>query len=153
MNSSSHMPNRGEAILSNAELTALLAISKDLEDDRPVDKKVNTHHLYMQFLQISSANAENKNLPFLTLNEQHLLEQIAVRSEMENPISVSEACLMRQFGCISSVHHQIQKLNIVGLVELDADKNDRRRKFIRLSKDGLDYFKQIENCLDTAFMR
>ncbi len=76
-----------------------------------------------------------------------------VRSEMGNPISVSEACQMRQFGCISTVHHQIHKLSTAGLVVLDSDQNDRRKKFISLSKDGLEYFKQIENCLDTALMR
>ena len=153
MNATRHMPNRGEALLSNAELAELLAISSDLEDERPVVKKPSTHQLYMQFLQISLANAPNTSLPNLTLKEQHLLEQIAVRSEMGNPISVSEACQMRQFGCISTVHHQIHKLSTAGLVVLDSDQNDRRKKFISLSKDGLEYFKQIENCLDTALMR
>ena len=71
---------------------------------------------------------------------------------MGNPFNVSEACLMRQFGCISTVHHQIQKLSSEGLIFLDLDKHDRRKKFINLSSYGLEYFKHIEDCLDKALL-
>ena len=60
---------------------------------------------------------------------------------------------MRQFGCVSTVHHHIQNLSTVGLITLDVNKKDRRQKFINLSSDGLEYFKQIEDCLDLALIR
>ena len=153
MNAMRHMPDRSEALLSRDELDQLWAISSDLQNERAAFKKQNTHHLYMQFLQLSNANASPKSWPTLTLNEHHLLEQIAVRCEAGKPVSVSEACRMRQFGCISTVHHQLQKLSVAGLNHLDVDHKDRRKKSISLSAHGLEYFEQIEDCLDKALMR
>ena len=150
MNATRYMPERGKVFISNEELDQLMAISSDLEDERNSLKKSNMHHMYMQFLQNARAEKPNKNSPMLTLSEQHLLEHIAIRCEMGNPINVSEACLMRQFGCVSTVHHHIQNLCSAGLVFLDVDQKDRRKKFISLSPDGLEYFKQIEDCLDSA---
>ena len=146
------LPDRRRVLLSNDELAQLLAISSDLEDEKPVFKRANTHHLYMQFLQNSLENTPNKSLPMLTLNEQHLLEKIAVRCELGSPMNISEACLMRQFGCISTVQHQIHKLSEAGLISLDAVQNNRRKKFINLSPEGLEYFKRIEDCLEKALL-
>ena len=152
MNATRYTPERSKVLISNEELDQLMAISSDLEDERIALKKSSTHHLYMQFLQMALTNKPNKIWPTLTPNEQHLLEQIAIRSDMSNPISVREACLMRQFGCVSTIHHQIQKLSAAGLISLQLDENDRRKKFINLSPDGLEYFKHIEDCLDKALM-
>lgn len=153
MNAFRYKLEQSKIFISNEELDQLMAISGDLENERILLKKSNTHHMYMQFLQNALADKPNKNSPKLTLNEQHLLEQIAIRCELGNPSNVSEACLMRQFGCVSTVHQQIQKLISAGLIFLDLDKNDRRQKFINLSSDGLEYFKQIEDCLDKALLQ
>jgi len=152
MNATRYMLESTKVFISNEELDHLMAISSDLEEERISLKKSNTHHMYMQFLQNALAEKPNKNYPTLTPNEEHLLEQIAIRCEMGNPINVSEACLMRQFGCVSTVHHQIQKLSSAGLIFLDLDKTDRRKKFINLSSEGLEYFKKIEDCLDKALL-
>ena len=152
MNETRQTPHRNVSLLTNAELDQLWAISSDPADEKPAFKKQSTHHLYMEFLQRSSANTSNRSLPELTPNEQHLLEQIAVRCYQGNPMSVSEACLMRQFGCVSTVHHQIQKFSTAGLILLGVDQKDRRKKFIDLSANGLRYFEQIEDCLDAALM-
>ena len=152
MNETHQMPHRNGLLLTNDELDQLWAISSEPADEKNVSKRQSTHHLYMEFLQLSSANTSNRSLPELTPNEQHLLEQIAVRCDQGNPMSVSEACLMRQFGCVSTVHHQIQKLSTAGLILLGVDQKDRRKKFIDLSANGLRYFEQIEDCLDAALM-
>ena len=152
MNETRQTPHRNVSLLTNAELDQLWAISSDPADEKTAFKKQTTHHLYMEFLQRSSANTSNRSVPKLTTNEQHLLEQIAVRCETGNPISVNEACLMCQFGCVSTVHHQIQKLSAAGLIFLGVDQKDRRKKFINLSTNGLRYFEQIEDCLDAALM-
>ena len=148
MNETRQTPHRNVSLLTNAELDQLWAISSDPADEKTAFKRQSTHHLYMEFLQRSSANTSNRNVPKLTANEQHLLEQIAVHCESGNPISVSEACLMRQFGCASTVHHQIQKLSAAGLILLGVDQKDRRKKFITLSTIGLRYFEQIEEHFD-----
>ena len=153
MNATRYTPEPIKVFISNEELDQLMAISSDLEDERVLLRNSNTHHMYMQFLQNTLAEKPNKKSPTLTLNEQHFLEQIAIRCEMESPINVSKACLMSQFGCVSTVHHLIQKLNSAGLINLDLDKTDRRKKFINLSSDGLEYFKQIEDCLDKALLQ
>ena len=152
MNATRYMPKPSKVFISNEELDQLMAISGDLEEERISLKNSTMHHMYMQFLQNTLAEKPNKNSPTLTLNEEHLLEQIAIHCEMGNPFNVSEACLMRQFGCISTVHHQIQKLSSAGLIFLDLDKHDRRKKFINLSSYGLEYFKHIEDCLDKALL-
>jgi DNA-binding MarR family transcriptional regulator len=152
MNETRQTPHRNGALLTNDELDQLWAISSGPADEKVALNKQSTHHLYMEFLQLSSASSSNRNLPNLTPNEQHLLEQIAVRCDVGHPMSVSEACLMRQFGCVSTVHHQIQRLRAAGLILLGVDQKDRRKKFINLSTSGLRYFGQIEDCLDAALM-
>jgi hypothetical protein len=97
-------------LISNDELTQLLAISGELEDELALTKAFNTHHFYMQFLEFTLANASNNDLPTLTLNEQHLLEQIAVRCEMDK-----------------------HKLSAAGLIHLDVAPSNLRKKFIYLS--------------------
>ena len=152
MNATRYVPERIKVFISNEELDQLMAISVDFDEERSPPKKLNTHHLYMEFLKNSFANKPKINSPALSLNEQHLLEQIAIRCEMSNPLKMTEACQMLQFGCASTVHHYIQNLSAAGLIFLVVNKNDRRQKFINLSPAGLEYFKQIEDCLDKALM-
>jgi DNA-binding MarR family transcriptional regulator len=153
MKSMRHTPSQTQPLISNDELTQLLAISADLESERPTAKVFDTHHVYMQFLEFTLANASTHGLPALTLNEQHLLEQIAVRCEMDKPISVIDACQMRQFGCASTIHHLIYKLSAAGLIHLDAAPSNLRKKFIQLSPIGQAYFQKLEDFLDMALLR
>ena len=152
MNAIRYMPEQSKAFISNEELDQLMAISIDQKDERISLKKSNTHHMYMEFLKNSFANKPKNNSLALTLNEQHLLEQIAIRCDMGNPMNVGEACLIGQFGCTSTVHHYIQNLTVAGLIFLAANKNDQRQKFINLSPAGLEYFKKIEDCLDKVLV-
>ena len=152
MNATRYVPEKIKVFISNEELDQLMAISSDSDEERSSSKKLNTHHLYMEFLKNSFANKSKINSPALTLNEQHLLEQIAIRCEMSNPLKISEASRMLQFGCASTIHHHIQNLSAAGLIFLVVNKNDRRQKYINLSPAGLEYFKQIEDCLDKAML-
>jgi hypothetical protein len=139
-----------QPLISSDELNELLTISQELEDERPIAKEFNTHHFYMQFLKLSLASQHNDSRPILTQNEQHLLEQIAVRCEMDKPISVSDMCVMRQFGCSSTIHHLIHKLSEAGLIFLDSNHSAPRKMFLNLSSSGYAYFKEIEVRLDMA---
>jgi DNA-binding MarR family transcriptional regulator len=142
-----------QALISHDELTQLLSISRELEDERPLAKAFNTHHFYMQFLEFTLANTSKSQWPSLTLNEQHLLEQIAVRCEMDKPISVVEVCQMRQFGCASTIYHLIFQLNTAGLISLEVNASTPRKKFIHLSSKGHAYFQELEDFLDMALLR
>lgn len=140
-------------LISHDELTQLLAISSELEVELPKAKVYDTHHVYMQFLEFTLANASANNLPTLTPNEQHLLELIAVRCEMDKPISVIDICQMRQFGCASTIHHLIYKLSAAALIALDVSPSNLRKKFIHLSPTGQAYFQRLEDFLDLAMLR
>ena len=142
--------NQNIPLISNDELTQLLAISSELEAERPQAKVFNTHHVYMQFLEFTLSNASANDLPTLTPNEQHLLELIAVRCEMDKPISVIDVCQMRQFGCASTIHHLIHKLSVASLIHLDAAPSNLRKKFIHLSPMGQAYFQKLEDFLNMA---
>lgn len=142
--------NPREAVISHDELTQLLAISSELEEERPVTKAFNTHHFYMQFLQLSLAGSSKNSLPALSQNEQHLLEQIAVHDEMDKPIKVVDVCRMKQFGCPSTIQHLIHKLSAAGFIHLDRAQSAPRHKFINLSQVGKAYFQKLEDCLDMA---
>lgn len=140
------------SLISNDELTQLLAISGELEDEHTLAKIFDTHHVYMQFLEFTLANASANELPTLTPNEQHLLELIAVRCEMDKPISVADACQLRQFGCSSTIHHLIHKLSVARLIDLDVAASNSRKKFIHLSQKGQAYFQKLEDFLDMALL-
>jgi DNA-binding MarR family transcriptional regulator len=140
-------------LISNEELTQLLAISSDLEAELPQAKVFDTQHVYMQFLEFTLANVSANDFPKLTPNEQHLLELIAVRCEMDKPISVMDVCQMRQFGCASTIHHLIYQLSAAGLIYLDVAPSNLRKKFIHLSPTGQAYFQKLEDFLDMALLR
>ena len=150
MNNRRDVPEYRQRLISSDELNELLTISQELEDERFIAKEFNTHHFYMQFLELSLANQLLNRRPILTLNEQHLLEQIAVRCEMDKPISVIDLCVMRQFGCSSTIHHLINKLSAADFIFLDSYRGSKRKKFINLSSAGRQYFKEIEARLETA---
>jgi hypothetical protein len=116
MNNLRDVSKCSQRIISSDELNELLAISHELEHERLIAKEFKTHRFYMQFLELSLANQHKNSRPILTLNEQHLLEQIAVRCEMDKPISVIDLCVMRQFGCSSTIHHLIHKLGAADLI-------------------------------------
>jgi len=147
-----HSKNNNIDLISKEELSQLFAISTEMEHEKPVIKKYNAHHLYMQFLYLSLFNQSKIKALAINLHEQKLLEQIAVCCEMEIPISVTEVCLMRQFGCSSTIHYKLQKLIIAGLIYYKFENNNRRKKIIRLTEFGIHYFKQIEDCLDQALI-
>jgi DNA-binding MarR family transcriptional regulator len=140
-------------LFSNEELTQLLAISSELEAELPQAKVFDTHHVYMQFLEFTLANVSANDFSKLTPNEQHLLELIAVRCEMDKPISVMDICQMRQFGCASTIHHLIYQLSAAGLIHLDVAPSNLRKKFIHLSPTGQAYFQKLEDFLDMALLR
>ena len=152
MNAMRHTTHFGGQLISPEELQQLLEISNELEAEKPQPQKFNTHHVYMQFLGHTMAHDAHANPTQLSLNEQHLLERIAVRCDTGNPLRVSEACLIRQFGCPSTVHHQIHKLTVAGVIFLDSDPKNRRQKMMRLSDAGRAYFQEIEDCLDMALV-
>lgn len=139
-------------LISNDELTQLMAISGELDEVMPQTRSFDTHHFYMQFLEFTLVNASKNDSLMLTLNEQHLLEQIAVRCEMDKPISVIDACQIRQFGCASTIHNLIYKLNASGLIYLDVMPNNPRKKFIHLSTSGYAYFQKLEDFLDKTLL-
>lgn len=141
-----------QSLISQEELSQLLAISVELEDERPITNGFNTHHFYMHFLKLSLAGSTKKSLPTLSLNELHLLEQIAVHCEMDKPIKVVDVSRMKQFGCPSTIHHLIHKLSTAGFIELDAAQSSPRLKFIKLSPMGRAYFQEVEDCLDMALL-
>jgi DNA-binding MarR family transcriptional regulator len=150
MNNLRDVSKCSQRIISSDELNELLAISQELEHERLIAKEFNTHRFYMQFLELSLANQHKNSRPILTLNEQHLLEQIAVRCEMDKPISVIDLCVMRQFGCSSTIHHLIHKLGAADLIFLDSYRGSKRKKLISLSPAGRQYFREIEARLEVA---
>ncbi len=152
MNAMRHTTNIGHQLISAQELKQLLEISSELEDEKLPSKKFDTHHFYMQFLGHTMKHADHSNVPQLSFSEQHLLELIAVQCDTGKPLRVSDACVMRHFGCPSTVHHQIHKLTVAGLIFLGSDPENKRQKLMRLSDSGRAYFQEIEDCLDMAWV-
>jgi hypothetical protein len=144
---------RVEPLISDDELAHLFAQSDESMDSESSIQALDSHHVYMKFLDILLSNKSDLSVPTLSPDSQRLLELIAVRCELSNPLTVGQACLLREFGCASTIHTRLNKLQMTGLISLDLQELDRRKKSIKLTQFGKQYFQTIEKCLTMALKR
>lgn len=102
---------------------------------------------YLRFLvAIEEKRQENpgKNLDSF---EILLLEQVLVRAEKDQYLTIGELIGLKTIGSQATLHSRLKNLICARYIKLFADKRDGRRKFVAPSTLGLQYAEFMSSCL------
>jgi DNA-binding MarR family transcriptional regulator len=108
---------------------------------------------YLDFLlAVYAANDSDHKRLVIPPEEQRLLELIAVRYAMNQPLSMMQALASRDtlFLSPSSVSRKLDNLQDADLIHVVVDPVDRRMKFIQPSEKALAHFAYLESLLPTS---
>lgn len=99
----------------------------------------------LRLLNLLSAIRETVPFSAMSAEEQQLLEDLIVRWNSFDPVTVSE--VMRDSGraSSSSIYRRLMGLKQKGLIVMRVDERDRRVKFVEPTKRATDYMQQLSN--------
>ena len=114
---------------------------------------INKHEksiAYLKFLNLVQALRELPAFPSIDPIEERLLNQLAATWHLGKKITVLEAMAMSSDASSTTVHRRLKTLKQKGIVELIADTDDNRVRYIIPTKLATDYFDQLGKCLEVA---
>jgi Fe2+ or Zn2+ uptake regulation protein len=115
-----------------------------------VTKQFKKSIAYLKFLNLVQALREMPAFPSIDPIEERLLNQLAAAWHLGKKVSVLEAMAMSPDASSTTVHRRLKTLKQKGIVELIADTDDSRVKYITPTKLATDYFDQLGKCLEVA---
>lgn len=101
---------------------------------------------YLDFLlAVYEPREVDQKLMLLAPDEQRLLEIIAVRHAINQPLSMMQALELRDvlFLSPSAVSRKIDNLRAANLIRVVVSETDRRVKFIELTETAMSYFGRL----------
>jgi DNA-binding MarR family transcriptional regulator len=92
---------------------------------------------YLHFLEQVHRVTKKGRLTDLEPVCVRLLDEIAVEDKAESPLTVTDLMGLSHLASPATLHRKMQQLLREGLIELVVDANNKRSKFVVLSKKGL----------------
>ena len=108
-------------------------------------KKLNN---YLKFLALTydlNGSRYDINVDPIALE---LLKLIFIHSAVNAPLSISNAMQKHTLGSPATLHRKIRKLHQANLIELTHMGNNKRTKYIILSKKAENYFIKVSSIMD-----
>lgn len=90
----------------------------------------NNREIYIRFLQVTQIIEDDYRSQKVDFTSVKLLEFLAVASEREQPLSVSEAMTAEWIASPSTLHRKIQILIESGFISPDFYGNNRRKRYL-----------------------
>ncbi len=97
---------------------------------------VNLANNYLRFLLQVHRTTKTGRLFDLEPVCSRLLDEIAIKDQHESPLTVTALMSLSHIASPATLHRKMQQLIQVGLVELAIDADNKRSKFVRISKKG-----------------
>jgi DNA-binding MarR family transcriptional regulator len=102
---------------------------------------------YLQFIHLWNAQTSSNRIEPVA---QRLLEVIGIHHLSEQPLCVSELMNYSNIASPATLHRRMQSLQGLGFIELTPSKDGTRFKHVRLSREGLKYFKNLSSLIRRA---
>lgn len=103
---------------------------------------------YVRYLNLVDAVLGQPDTPNLNQSERALLDFLARRWAVQQPITVLETMACGVDGMSkSTVHRRLKSLCRSGMIELQADAQDNRIKLVTPTALALSYLDQLGHCL------
>lgn len=82
--------------------------------------------------------------------EEQLLNHIYLALAKGEKLLVGDVLLLSQFGSQATLHGRLKSLVDKGYIQLNDDKSDGRRKFVRITNKAEKHYQQLSECLTKA---
>jgi DNA-binding MarR family transcriptional regulator len=95
---------------------------------------------YLRFLQQTHRARGRGRLADLEPVCARLLDEIAIEDEQGTPLTVTGLMALAHIASPATLHRKMQSLMAEGLIELQVDPDNKRSKFVGLTKKGKRYY-------------
>ena len=108
------------------------------------------YQYYLRFLNVLHALESDSELPLMDLECRRLLEEIAVRQHDDQTMTVTEVMALANIASPATLHRKLNQLITVNLVEAAFEGSNRRTKYMKLTSQGVAYFRRLSQAMQTA---
>lgn len=116
-------------------------------------EKGDLSEVVFRIKRMMMAVEETTEFSDLNLMARHLLDHIAGNQSVRYPLSVVEIMSLHKLGSPATLHKRLGELITAGLVRLDIDAKDNRRKFARLTPKAVNIYNRISAALSSEIRR
>ena len=105
---------------------------------------------YIQFLNLLKALEQTSPHPEIDVTSKLILEEIAIGVSKEDMLTVSDVMGLKHIGSPATLHRKLNLLIEAHMVDQVFKGNNRRTKYIALTKDGESYFRRLSDAIQMA---
>ena len=114
---------------------------------------VKQPNYYLRFVNLVQGLMVDKRLINIEPTTRQLLDEIALQHSSQTPMTVSRLMSLDHIASPATLHRKMQALIENGLIELSVDKENKRTKFVLLSKRGSRHFDALSEVMLQAVGR
>ena len=108
---------------------------------------VKQPNYYLRFVNLVQGLMVDKRLINIEPTTRQLLDEIALQHSSQTPMTVSRLMSLDHIASPATLHRKMQALIENGLIELSVDKENKRTKFVLLSKRGSRHFDALSELM------
>lgn len=109
-----------------------------------------TESLYFQFLKMRQSVNLLPVAAALSPIEALLLEEIFMKQQAKQSMTVTEALELKHLASPSTLHKKLSRLKGMDLLTIERCGNDHRTKYLMLTPIALEYFQALGHALQKA---
>ena len=106
-------------------------------------------HEYIRFLEVLKGLSAKESIS-IDPEAKLLLDEIAIQHFKETPLTVSDLMALNHIASPATIHRKLDSLLQANLVELKFEGENRRTKFIGITKVGDRYLSSLSKAMIKA---
>ena len=106
-------------------------------------------HEYIRFLEVLKGLSAKESIS-IDPEAKLLLDEIAIKHFKETPLTVSDLMALNHIASPATIHRKLDSLLQANLVELKFEGENRRTKFIGITKVGDRYLSSLSKAMIKA---
>ncbi len=112
---------------------------------------MKAQQMYLRFLNVLHALEKESELPALDLECRRLLEEIAVRQQDGQTMTVTEAMTLSAIASPATLHRKLHALLESGLIAHHFEGENRRTKYVVCTDKAMKYFERAGRAMQRSF--
>ena len=110
---------------------------------------ITMSHEYIRFIEVLKG-LSSKDGSTIDPEAKLLLDEIAIQHFKNTPLSVSDLMALKHIASPATIHRKLDSLLQANLVELKFEGDNRRTKFISITKTGDRYLSNLSKAMIKA---
>ncbi len=116
----------------------------------PMNDSGHSSNHYLRFLHQMHRLTKMGRLSDLEPVCSRLLDEIAIEDQRASPLTVTALMGLSHIASPATLHRKMQRLAQDGLIQLTIDADNKRSKFVVLSKKGHRHYQTLSNLMADA---